>query len=289
LAFFEFSTCGNAKIENRGGISFQDYSSSGSAAIHTLDGGNTDFILFANGGNAQFDTEAGGTVDFSQSAGLTGDHHLTAGSIDGAGTYLLGADQLTGGLKGISTNVSGLIDGFGGSLVIHAGSLTLSHVGNTYTGGTTIEQGTLDLAAIEAAGTGDIAFHSAGKKLKVLKIENVALLGNVFTNDIVSFGRHDVLDLTGLKCHAGATATYHKASQRLTVHSGHTDTLTLFGPHGTHFTAANDGHGGTKVTLDPPPATAAAASLSSHHFAEQHWATDVGGSAGHPGDFLFTA
>jgi hypothetical protein len=72
--------------------------------------------------------------------------------------------------------------------------------------------------------------------------------------------------------------------------SGHvTDVLTLVSPHGTHFVAGNDGHGGTKVTLDPPPVAASVASLSPHHFAEQRWATDTAGSTGHLSDFLFTA
>ena len=61
-----------------------------------------------------------------------------------------------------------------------------------------------------------------------------------------------MLDLTELKFHHGAKATYHKVTNLLTVHSGHvTDTLTLLPPHGTHFAVANDGHGGTMVTLAP--------------------------------------
>jgi hypothetical protein len=38
---------------------------------------------------------------------------------------------------------------------------------------------------------------------------------------------------------------------------------------GPHFIAANDGHGGTKVTLGPPPVTASVASSGcreDHHF-----------------------
>ena len=48
------------------------------------------------------------------------------------------------------------------------------------------------------------------------------------------------------------------------MHSGHvTDTLTLLSPTGTHFIAANDGHGGTKVTLDPPVTM-----MMAHHLAD---------------------
>ena len=42
---------------------------------------------------------------------------VTVGSIEGAGTYLLGSNQLITGLNDLSTTVSGLITGTGGSLV----------------------------------------------------------------------------------------------------------------------------------------------------------------------------
>jgi hypothetical protein len=59
-----------------------------------------------------------------------------------------------------------------------------------------------------------------------------------------------ILDLTGLRFHAGASARYNPLNDHLRVHSGHvTDILTLDSPHGTHFTATNDGHGGTDVFL----------------------------------------
>ena len=84
-------------------------------------------------------------------------------------------------------------------------------------------------------------------------------------------------------------ARYHPATEILTVHSGHvTDTLTLLSKHGTHFIAANDGHGGTKVTLEPPPVTATPASLSTHDIIGHDWATQIDGG-NHTGDFLITA
>jgi autotransporter-associated beta strand protein len=205
-------------------------------------------LTFATGGNAQLNTDAGGEVHFEFSAGPFGDGRLTAGSIAGAGTYHLGADQLTV----LSGSVSGLIDGAGGSLVkVGPGTLTLSGAHNTYSGGTTIEQGAFEVAAIGAAGTGPITFANTGKAKVTLDIDNAALSGHVFaSNPIDNFGKHDYLDLTGLHFHAGATATYHKASHHLTVHSGTVaDTLTLLSPHGTHFATASDHHGGTDVFL----------------------------------------
>jgi hypothetical protein len=83
-----------------------------------------------------------------------------------------------------------------------------------------------------------------------LEIANAALPGHVFTNPIDAFGHHDFLDLTGLHFRAGAKAVYDTATHDLTVHSGHvTDTLTLLSPHGTHFEATSDHHGGTDVFL----------------------------------------
>ena len=137
--------------------------------------------------------------------------------------------------------------GSGGSLVkVGHGTLRLSHAGNSYTGGTKLEAGTLDVAALGALGPGDVTFAGHAK----LEIQNAALSGHVFGNHIDAFARHDFIDLAGLKFHAGATATFHSATDRLAVHSGNvTDKLTLVSPAGHHFGTAGDGHGGTDVFL----------------------------------------
>ena len=67
----------------------------------------------ASGGNARFITLAGGAFDMSSLS--TGG--MTAGSIEGAGTFSLGSNRLTVGSNNLSTTVSGLIRGTGGSLV----------------------------------------------------------------------------------------------------------------------------------------------------------------------------
>jgi autotransporter-associated beta strand protein len=241
LVFDNMSTAGKANISNAGTVLFAYNSSGGGAAIVTL---------------------ASGTTDFSNSTGPAANGELTAGSIAGAGTYELGGDRLTVGLNGRSTEVSGPIEdgghfgGSGASLVKTGhGTLKLSHAGNSYSGGTTIEQGTLDITAFAAAGTGEITFKGAAE----LEIKSAALFEDVFINPIMSFGKHDAIDLTELKFHRGASARYDSATHVLTVHSGEvTDALVLFSPKGTHFAVARDGHGGTEVTLRHAHAAAVA-------------------------------
>jgi autotransporter-associated beta strand protein len=176
--YFELSSSsGGATLVNFRKLEFFGESNASSGTIDTIGGGTTSFYGHSTGDMAQFITEAGGSVDFSASLGPNNDRRITAGSIAGAGTYELGADVLTVGLNGLSTTVSGLIDdgGFGGALVkTGLGKLTLSGSDNTYSGGTTVQQGILDLAAIRTAGTGPIIFAGGAK----LQIENAALSGH---------------------------------------------------------------------------------------------------------------
>ena len=288
IFFDQISHAGNSTINNSGILNFTDFSSAENATINNLS--KVVFISHSTAGGAAINNIAG-TVDFSFSSGPFGDGNLTAGSIAGAGTFDLGGVRLKVGSNNATTTVSGPVDDGGANIGTHGaslvkvgiGTLTLSHAGNTYSGGTTLERGGLEVAAVGAAGTGDIEFAGKAK----LKIDNAALSSHVFANSIDFFGKTDILDLTGLKFHPGASARYHAANEHLRVHSGHvTDILTLVSPHGTHFTVANDGHGGTKVVLHPPYVTVTAASLTAHDLGGEPLSTD---GASHGGDFLFTA
>jgi autotransporter-associated beta strand protein len=136
-------------VGNQANIFFRGTSTADNATIITNAGGLTGFVDSATGGNARFVTLAGGAFDMtSLSSG-----GMTAGSIEGAGTFSLGSNQLTVGSNNLSTTVSGVIRGTGGSLVkIGSGTLTLDG-GNSYTGATVVTGGTL-------AVTGDISSSS---------------------------------------------------------------------------------------------------------------------------------
>jgi autotransporter-associated beta strand protein len=147
ITFDGSSTAGTASIVTRAGgflLSFGSFSSADNAMITTSAGSATNFLDNATGGNARFVTNAGGLVDFSGSAGPAGDGKITAGSIEGAGDYVIG-HTLTVGSNNLSTEVSGVISDCGcpGSLVkVGSGTLTLSG-NNTYTGTTDVNGGTL--------------------------------------------------------------------------------------------------------------------------------------------------
>jgi uncharacterized protein with beta-barrel porin domain len=135
------ATAANSIINNSGNVSFNALTTAGDAAITTNSGGNIFFFDSSTGGNAQFLTNAGGTFDIS---GLTA-AGMTAGSIAGAGSYILGGKSLTVGSNNLSTTVSGIISGVGGSLTkVGSGTLTLTGI-NTYSGATNVNSGALEV------------------------------------------------------------------------------------------------------------------------------------------------
>jgi autotransporter-associated beta strand protein len=169
------ASAGQANITNNAGSSleFNAFTTAGNATITTLSGGAVAFFDNSTGGNARFITNGTGYVDFGGSIGPNSDFRVTAGSIEGSGTYYIGGgNTLVVGGNNRSTEVSGVIDDgcgcFPGSLEkVGTGTLTLSGV-NTYTGSTLVSAGTLLV-------TGSIASSA------VVFVDNGATLGGTGT------------------------------------------------------------------------------------------------------------
>ena len=176
---FDNASAGNATINNTNELQFLHASTAGSATISNSGSGKVDFLSTSLGGNATITnsalatfqgnatpgqarliTNGVGVTDFSGTSGPAGDHKISAGSIEGSGTYALGSNQLTVGSNNVSTEVSGIIKdgglfgGVGGCLVkTGAATLTLSGT-NTYTGCTTVNGGALSIQADANLGSG---------------------------------------------------------------------------------------------------------------------------------------
>lgn len=223
--FLDGSSAENATIINDDRVLFRFGATAGSATI--VNNASLTFYQGGTGGNATIVNNAGGTVDFSGSTGPNRDNKLSAGSIAGAGNYLLGSDELTVGGNNTSTEVSGIISGTGGALVkTGTGTLLLSGV-NTYTGATTVNGGTLSVngsitsssgvivnAGGTLGGTGqlpDVIVNAGGNLAPGNSIGTITVNGNLafgagsFYTVEVSPGAADRTNVIGAATLTGAT------------------------------------------------------------------------------------
>ena len=201
-----------------GFINFDNASTAGNATVTTNTGSTVSFLNSGTGGTARFITNAGGTFNMS-GLGAAG---MTAGSIEGAGDYLLGAKALTVGGNNLSTEVTGVISGNGGALTkVGAGILTLSNA-NTYSGGTTISGGTLvansaNGGAIDALGTGGVVLDGGTLGFGVSGALNNSVTFNDNKTSTISAGSQTVSLDNGLTLGPNATAQFGKAGDTGTI------------------------------------------------------------------------
>jgi fibronectin-binding autotransporter adhesin len=197
--FTQTATAANATILNgaQGLLSFIGGTpSAGAAQITNATGGTVVFADGATALNATIANQAGGVVDVS---GMT-NGGIAIGSLAGAGRVVLGASALTLGGLNDNTTISGVISdsgsefvqpgtGIGGRLVkTGTGMVTLAGL-NTYTGATSVSQGTLRAGAANAlapASSFSVASGAtldlAGNSQTVASLANsgvVSLLGTV--------------------------------------------------------------------------------------------------------------
>jgi autotransporter-associated beta strand protein len=173
----------NAPIFNVASSIFEfDNASSAGNAIINLTAGTVSFLGNSTAGAAQLNAAAGTSFDFTATTGQANNGAISAGSIAGAGDYLLGNNQLTVGSNNLSTTVDGVISGAGASLVkIGTGTLTLTNA-NTYGGGTTINAGTLSIANDNALGTGDVAISGGTLRSSTTPGGTITLGNNIIVS-----------------------------------------------------------------------------------------------------------
>ncbi|HSR78162.1 MAG TPA: autotransporter-associated beta strand repeat-containing protein [Xanthobacteraceae bacterium] len=177
------TSASSAAITNGGGslLSFTGNSTAANATITTNAVAKTQFLDTSTGGNAQFITNAGGIVDFSGTSGPAGNNRITAGSIAGAGSYYLGANQLATGGNDLPSAVTGVISDCGpsgtecnasgatGGSLVKVGNATLTLTGtNTYSGGTTINSGILAVSSDANLGAASGGLSFGGGTLQYL-------------------------------------------------------------------------------------------------------------------------
>ncbi len=244
---------------------FNDYT--GSTLNGTLDGGaGTDTLNLAGTGSGTFgsianfevlnvqggswtltDTESfssGITVSSGASLqiGNNGSAGTLAGAIDNEGTLILDRS----GTLTMSSVISGA-----GSVIQSGSGTTILSAQNSYSGGTGLESGTLDVAALHGAGTGGITF---GSGVQTLQIENAALDNGDFSNVIYGFEAGDRIDLTGID---GATSA-DLVGNVLTISGGASGPVTIhLDPSqsfsGEYFHLSSDGGSGLYVTMNEQP------------------------------------
>jgi autotransporter-associated beta strand protein len=101
-----------------------------------------------------------GTLDVSNHDGII--PPATAGSLEGDGMVLLGSHSLTVGTNNLDTTFNGTIEdggsggGVGGSLIKDGTGMLFLTKSSGYTGGTTVNNGTLLLKGLQSTGKGDI-------------------------------------------------------------------------------------------------------------------------------------
>jgi autotransporter-associated beta strand protein len=143
-----------------------------------------------------------------------------------------------------------------GMLVIGAGdssgTVVLKAAGaSTYSGGTVLNSGTLDLESRGAAGTGTIHFAAATRSVLAVGAAAMPVSGGTFTNTLADFSGAATLDLADLRYVPGRTSAHVVGGNTLVVGNGFkTIDFLLSGSVAARYDVA-DPSLGTLVYADP--------------------------------------
>jgi hypothetical protein len=230
-------------------------------------------VFVQQGGSLTID---GGSISGGTATGGSGSGGGANGSAYGSGIFFQGNNQLTFSPGAAQTvSVSNVIaDTQGAAAVAGQVSLLLNGAGtvtllatNNFSGGTSINAGTLSLQAPGAAGSGGISFGYGATAMLV--VGN----GDVPANVINEFLPGDTIDLQGI---GTATSAVLGAVDVLQITGGTTNvSLNLYTGQnftGETFAVNTDNNGGTYVTAvttgnDHPPFISGAASNGNDHTA----------------------
>ena len=188
IDFRNSSTAGYASITNNNYMEFSGTSTAGNATIINnvplFSGSDLAFLGNSTGGQARLVNNAGATIDFSGTTGPNSDNKITAGSIEGAGNYYLGANQLTVGGNNLDAMVGGIISDAGsgavnpfatGGSILKVGNGTLMLANsNTYTGATTVNAGTMSITGDISSSSG-VSVNSGGTLSGTGTVPNVSI------------------------------------------------------------------------------------------------------------------
>ena len=214
-------------------------------ATLTIDGGSS----LAAG------TVTGGIGGYGQL--VPGEASLGAGSAFGSGLFIQGGTSLapttvtfgTGQTAVQTTEIDGVIADQSGSGGTGDGALVINGLGtvkltaaNTYTGGTRINAGTLELTQSSSAGTGTITFGSSSATLEI------DLQTPTLAEHLANLVAGDKLDLS-LVPYAGTTASLSGSTLTVKNGSGQTyGTFTLDNSSASAFSVTQDASGHALLT-----------------------------------------
>ena len=184
IIFAGTASAGNASITNISNVNMNNSSTLANATV-TKNGGALNFLNTSSGGQASVILNGSGRLQFANYTGAG----TTIGSLAGSGTVNLTdisnaqTKSLTIGGNNQSTTFSGQI--VGGGSIVKDGSGTLILTGNnTYSGGTTINTGTLQIG--NGGATGSVP-------------------GNIVNNAALAFNRSDDVTYGGVISGTGSS------------------------------------------------------------------------------------